>query len=256
MTTSPFLITLSPAKRFAFFNTDNVACQAPQFRDEAEYLVDKIKGLSLPELKRLISTSPQVADLNYQRYQNFLKNYLGELPCAFLFDGDAYQKLNFSDFSESEIQKANNSLLILSGLYGALRPLDSIQPYRLEMNTPTKKLLGYRLKDHWRSRLYPYFNDIIQENNKKFHLCLASQEYMQAIDFDKLSIPTIHFTFARARKDKYQVIGIYAKHARGMMTRYLLTNPIESLDHIKAFNEGYQFSERFSTDDNLVFIEN
>lgn len=220
------------------------------FVKEAEYLANKLKKFSAKKLKSMMSISDDLAQLNAERFAQW------SLPCTeknskqavYAFNGDVYQGLSAPSISEEDIEFAQDHLRILSGLYGILRPLDSIQPYRLEMGTswaitPKKN----NLYKYWKSTLTERLKADIAEVDAKFVLNLASQEYAKALDLKHIGIPAISPDFKEERGDKYQMISFFAKKARGMMAKYAIENRIQNPEELKGFDsEGYHFNESLS----------
>ncbi|MEC8881930.1 MAG: YaaA family protein [Pseudomonadota bacterium] len=256
MTHSNFIITMSPAKKFASsFDTPSIDMSQPHFLSLADELADKLRKLSKEDLQKTMSISDAIASLNHLRYQSYQDKFKHGDPCGLLFAGDAFKSLELASFSTEDLTRAQSSLFIISGLYGLLRPLDKIQPYRLEMGCKIKSFLGFSLPEYWQKTLTDHINTIANSEGKTHHLNLASQEYSQSIDQHRLSIPSINFVFATPNPNGYKIIGIKAKKARGAMIRFLLTKPAVSLNEIRSFAQGYTYSKSHSTDDTYVFLE-
>lgn len=252
------IILLSPAKKQDFESRDYpTRCTQPQFKSETTTLITAARKLSKAKLKDLMSLSDKLTELNYQRYKDFdTKNYNKEnaKPAVYALQGDAYQGLFVKDFNTIQLNLLQSQLVILSGLYGALRPMDLIQPYRLEMKIKLASGSCKDLYEFWRETLTKHLNQRIKKDNAPFILNLASNEYFKAINTKQLSAPIITAQFKQQRGDEYKMIGIYAKRARGLMTRYIAKNQASSIDDIKQFDtEGYQFNKTLSSDNTLVF---
>lgn len=253
---NPFIMTMSPAKRFHQEPSRPDSTSNAHFGGMADSLVAQLKHLSPGELKSMMSISNSLAELNVKRFQT----YQPQAPqvgasAAMLFAGDAYQSLDFHSLTDSEMAFAQSCLLLLSGLYGLLRPLDLIQPYRLEMGCNTKGSIDKTLYDVWREPLTAHLNQMINDYSFKYHLNLASTEYAKAIDVQRLTIPTIDIVFAIPHASSYKVVGIKAKRARGAMARHIILAKPESIEAIKAFNIGYRFNPELSTEHRFVFLE-
>ena len=198
----------------------------------------------------MMSISEDLAQLNAERFAKWSQPFTEEnsKQAVYSFNGDVYQGLEASLLSKKEIDYAQDHLRILSGLYGVLRPLDSIQPYRLEMGTsweitPKKNSL-YK---YWKSAVTERLKEDVEETGAKFILNLASQEYAKAVDFKAIDLPVISPDFKEERGDKFQMISFFAKKARGLMARYAIENRIEKPEELKAFDyEGYHFNESLS----------
>ncbi len=250
-------ILVSPAKSLnESSDLPNLEFTQPQFLDQSKILNTAIKEKSPAELSQLMSISEKLADLNWQRNQDWQLPFSTKnaRPAVFTFDGDVYSGLDAYSFPLEKTEKLQDSLRILSGLYGILKPLDLMQPYRLEMGTKfgangSKNLYGF-----WKETLTKHLNDEL--NDDELVVNLASTEYSKAVDLKKLNSTVITPVFKDWKNDKLKVISFYAKKARGLMSRYLIENNIESLEGIKAFNvEEYRFSEEYTVKENEpVFV--
>lgn len=249
------LILLSPAKTL---NENKIAKVnwnfKPYFQHEVEELVKILKKKTINELQKLMDVSPKIAELNFHRYQNFSSefNYQNSKPAIFCFSGDVYQEMEVGNYKENDLEFAQNHLLILSGLYGVLRPLDLMQPYRLEMSTALHNKGGKNLYDFWGVKITNYIN---YRDNGDVVINLASQEYFEVINKNLLRDRLINVILKNKKDGKLRVIGILAKRARGMMANYIIKNKISNPQQLKNFSEaGYEFSEKFSTENDYVFI--
>ena len=252
----PFLITLSPAKKFHPIDmADRTTATTPLFIEMADALADNLKRMSISDLQKIMDISTSIAELNHQRYQTYHPHQVSQgYPAALLFAGDAYKTLDYSTLTPIQRCTSQDCLFILSGLYGLLRPLDMIQPYRLEMGSRVKPFLGHDLYAYWRNTLTSWLNKYIEKHAFQTHIDLASVEYGKVLDYDHLSIPTTRIVFADQHGSKYRIVGIKAKRARGLMARFVITNSCQSLDDIRQFNHGYCYSEEHSSDEQLVFL--
>lgn len=251
MTHIPFFITLSPAKKFATqqpsFALSTDALTAPVFLDEADALADRMRSLSPQQLINIMKISPDLAALNYHRYQAYRPQYTqSECIALFSFAGDAYKSLEAPSLPQEAILLAQQHLGILSGLYGLLRPLDSIQMYRLEMGR--KPFPPATLYQYWRSKLSSHLANYIEIKKLHYHLNLASQEYAEAIDQSSLPVPTISPNFLVAKDGQSpKVVGIMAKRARGAFVRYVLTHKPQDINSLNAFAwEGFSYQPDLS----------
>jgi len=198
----------------------------------------------------MMSISDDLAQLNAERYAQWSLPFTNDnsKQAVYSFNGDVYQGLEADSLAEADIKYAQDHLRILSGLYGILRPLDSIQPYRLEMGTswaitPKKNSL-YK---YWKPALTEKLKADIEEVSAEFILNLASQEYAKAVDFKKMNIPVISPDFKEERGDKFQMISFFAKKARGLMAKYAIENRVTKPEELKGFDlEGYHFNELLS----------
>ncbi len=250
-------IVISPAKSLDF--ESNLPLQnfsIPVFLSEAEILNNKMASKSKKEIKNLMNISDKLADLNYQRYQDFSVPFTKEnaRPAVYSFSGDVYIGLDAYSLEESKIQKMQDTLRILSGMYGILKPLDLIQPYRLEMGTKLKINNKKNLYEFWGNTITEFLNNEMEDN--EIFVNLASQEYFKVVNPAKLKVPVISPVFKDYKNGKLKIISFFAKKARGSMVRYILDNQINTLEDLKGFNvDGYGFSEEFSIKENEpVFI--
>lgn len=238
-------IVISPAKSLDLkTKLPSTRATQPQFLEEAEIVNNKLERKSKKELSDLMSISDKLAELNYQRYKEFTTPFTKEnaRPAIYTFAGDVYSGFDAYSLPIEKLDFLQDSLRILSGMYGILRPLDLMQPYRLEMGT---KLSVDRKKDlyaYWKDTLTKTLNDELKKD--ELFLNLASVEYFKAIDSKELKVPIISPVFKDLTKGKLKIVAFYAKKARGSMTRFAIDNNIKSLDDVKAFDyEGYRYSE-------------
>jgi cytoplasmic iron level regulating protein YaaA (DUF328/UPF0246 family) len=193
--------------------------------------------------------------LNYERFQAFDPRGEDGLQAALAFNGDVYSGLKARELDKSALNWAQDHLRILSGLYGVLRPLDVIQPYRLEMGIRLKTRRGENLYDFWGARIAEQLNIAAEGHADPTLINLASQEYFAAVRRDALRIPVITCQFKELRDGEAKIVSFFAKRARGMMARYIIERRLEGPDGIKAFNaEGYGFDARRSNDREWVFV--
>jgi len=238
-------ILLSPAKSLNLEDEyPEVEVSAPRFMDKTEKVFNKLKKMSPKKLGELMSISQNLSELNYSRYQDFEIDHTSEnsRPAIYTFDGDVYDGLNAYELKPDNIQRLQNSLRILSGLYGMLKPMDLIQPYRLEMGTTLKIGRSNNLYEFWKKDLTKTLNDELTDG--ELLIDLASKEYSKAIDLKKLKAKVVEPVFKDYSNGKLRVISFYAKKARGTMTRYLSHFENLQYEDILKFNEdGYAFSK-------------
>jgi len=250
------IILLSPAKRLDFKGkVPDVKLTRPAFKEKAAELAGIMKKKSPGELMDLQGISRGLAELNYGRFQEWKPSgENGEShPAVFAFRGDAYQGLSAEDFSADDLEYAQGHLRILSGLYGMLRPLDLIMPYRLEMGTSLQGKGFTDLYDYWKDNLTEALAALLKEEGSGILVNLASDEYFNAIDTKKLDVKVIKPVFKEFRNGKYMFLSYYGKRARGMMTSYLVRDRVENLEGLKGFREEkYLFDENLS--DSGVFV--
>ncbi len=250
------LAIISPAKTLDFKTSAKTTLYSqPEFQDEAKQINSQLKKLKAADLMELQGISQKLAELNVDR------NLLWSLPFSqenakqaiLAFNGDVYDGLNAPDFSDKEFNIAQDKLRILSGLYGILKPLDLMQPYRLEMGTKLTFGKYSNLYDFWQKKIT---KGIQNELNKSDGILinLASQEYFKAIDTKKLKAEIITPSFKDNKNGKYKMISFYAKKARGLMCRFMIQNNISNPEDLKAFDlEGYYFNNELSKGNNWVF---
>jgi len=252
------LIVLSPAKSLDLdtpVKTRNFS--QPEFLADAKRLVKTLKGLNPEELSDLMHMSSKLGALNYERYANWRPPFTRDnaRPAIFTFMGDVYQGLEANTFSSADLNFAQQHLRILSGLYGVLKPLDLMQPYRLEMGTRIATDRGNDLYAYWSDKLTKSLNRDLADNRNKMIVNLASNEYFNAIQDQKLDGEVITPAFKDFSNGKYRFLSFYAKQARGMMAAYIIKNRISSAAKLKDFDTaGYRYSEQDSSDTRPVFL--
>ncbi len=249
-------LVLSPAKSLNFESPlPNTLQTEAQFLEQAERLNKLLKTKSAKNLSKLMSISDALGQLNYERNQSWALPFTNAnaRPAGYAFNGDVYKGLDAYTIPEDKLETFQNTVRILSGLYGLLKPTDLIQPYRLEMGTKLKVGTKKNLYEFWKS-------DITQELNKQLEddevfLNLASNEYFKAVDTKTLKVPVVTANFKEFKNGQYKIISFYAKAARGMMARYVVDTNAKTLSDLKGFNyEGYSFNESMSKNNELIFI--
>ncbi len=248
-------ILISPAKSINFdakINYDKYS--NPKLLDKSQELVKELKKLSTDDLSKLMGISDNLSKLNYDRFQSFSTpfNQENSKPAIFIFNGDVYEPIETESYSKEEFKFMQDNLRILSGLYGILKPLDLIQPYRLEMSTKLKNKLCDNLYEFWDDSLAQYLNN--DSKDQEVILNLASNEYFKAIKTKALKNKVVKADFKEVKSGKLKTIGIMAKKARGEMVNYIIKNQITNIQDIKKFNkDGYKFDPKLSTMDNFIF---
>jgi len=251
------LAVISPAKSL----NDQVyypklICTQPVFLEEAQQLVSKLAEVSSAKLAEMMDLSTALADLNKKRYQEWHLPFTHKNahPAILMFKGEVYRGLKAEELSSNQLDFAQNHLRIISGLYGILKPLDLVMPYRLMMGTPfTPDTKNKNLYSFWKEKITSQLNSEI--DSKGVLVNLASEEYFKSIEIKSLNCKVIHCEFKERKGDKISIIGTYAKLARGMMARYIIENKIIKISDIKAFDaQGYLYRSELSTDDKLVFL--
>ncbi|MBT5416775.1 MAG: peroxide stress protein YaaA [Cryomorphaceae bacterium] len=241
-------IFISPAKSLDFENKVETSFNTvPLFNDKAIQVNNSIKDLSAPDLSRLMTISPKLSDLNWLRNQDFQKNNSKEKQAIFAFNGDVYDGIDANTISTSNHEKLQSTLRILSGLYGILKPFDKIKPYRLEMGTKISIDGSKNLYDFWKKNVTDSILKEIKE--EEIIINLASNEYFSVIDSSLIDNKIITPQFKDFKNGKLKIISFYAKKARGLMTRFLIDNDIQSSSDIENFNSsGYTFSQSETAD--------
>ncbi len=251
------LTLLSPAKKLnmAPVNT-GVPITQPRLKDDTYELATVAKKQTAKNLKRLMHISDKLATMNFERFQAFnLDNKSNSAkPAGLAFDGDVYWGLEADSLSEDTLSYAQDHLRILSGLYGVLRPMDAIQPYRLEMGTKMKNGRGKSLYDFWGGHISDQLNLDLADHADSTVVNLASNEYFKSVDTKELGRTVIGAKFLNVKDGKARSLMYYAKHARGTMARWIMENRVDRADGLKDFNaDGYSLDAGASTDNELVF---
>ncbi len=251
------LALIAPAKKLDFETEPHSAEHTlPEFLDQSDILVDHARRLSRGDLQRTMKLSDKLADLNYRRFQAFETPFTlaNAKQAALVFNGDTYVGLDAGTLDDADMAFAQDHLRILSGLYGLLRPLDLIQPYRLEMGSRFNPPRGGDLYGFWDGRLTAAVNDAIAGQPDASVINLASKEYFKAVHEADLKGPVITPVFKEVKSGVAKVLGMFAKRARGAMARYLVKNRLESPEGLKSFTDGgYRYQPDLSDETNWVF---
>ncbi len=251
------LLLLSPAKK-QLAETPAISCRMtqPRLKDNTALLVNYLKKLDAKTLSNELGISDKLAQLNHQRYQQFDVNHYRQTnatPALWTFQGDVYRQLDAATLNSSAITYAQKHLRLLSALYGLLRPLDLIQPYRLEMSCKLSNKKFNTLYHFWQEKITALLNR--DSDNKTTLINLASSEYSSAINQETLQAPIITIGFRQQRQGQIKNIGLKAKRARGQMARFIIERQLQKVDAIKRFTcEGYQFTDSLSNEQNWVFV--
>jgi len=251
------LTLLSPAKSLDFSAPPKgPRATRPRLEEDAAVLLERCKQLDAGDLRRLMKLSQKLGELNYQRFQEMTVPSIDEnaKPCVLAFTGDVYRGLSASTLSAADLEWAQDRLRILSGLYGVLRPLDLIQPYRLEMGTRLETTRGRNLYEFWGGRLADVLNAEHEARPVNAVLNLASNEYFKAVGADRLEPRVVTAEFKELRDGQWKTIGFYAKKARGLLARFIVERRIDDPEGLKDFaEERYSFRPDLSADDRLFF---
>lgn len=248
------IVILSPSKTQDFEHPNRADIQTqPEFMLDTKELLEAIQQKEIEELQEIMQISERLAFLNYNRFQDiqFPFNPKYDRQAIIAFRGDVYEGLDADTLTDEELYFAQASIRIISGFYGILRPLDLIQPYRLEMKTPLSTARGKNLYEFWGKFLTDYFNT--RYPNETI-INLASQEYAKAIVNRHFKLKIVTPIFKEEKNGKLKTVAIYAKRARGKMARYIIQNKIKQPSRIKLFEEeGYTFNEELSSDREWIF---
>lgn len=248
-------ILVSPAKKLDFETEVQVPTTTlPSFEKKTIQLAKVMKQYNPSDLSKMMKLSQSLADLNYKRFQGFKTDFKTSLakPAVFAFNGDTYTGLDIKSFNKTELKEAQKCLRILSGLYGILRPLDLIQPYRLEMGTKLKFDKYKNLYEFWKNDITDQLNQEIKTN--EIIVNCASQEYFGAVDEKELKGQLITPVFKENKNGELKIISFNAKKARGKMAAFLIKKKAKTIEDIKKFNlDGYKFAAKLSDTDQLVF---
>lgn len=253
-------VLLSPAKSLDY--SRKIECtdfSVPSYLKESEILAKKMSKNSVNKIAKMMTLSRDLAELNHNRYQNYespKESSDSNRQCVFAFSGEVYKGFDAWSLSESQIRLAQEKIRILSGLYGILKPLDLIYPYRLEMGTKwdiTPKIKN--LYSFWGSKLIDFLNAEMKINGESEIINLASNEYFKAIDLKSNENKIITPVFKDFKNGEYKVVMMYAKHARGAMARHIITNEIRTSEELKLYSiDGYQFDANQSNESEFVFV--
>lgn len=251
------LTLLSPAKKLNLEQGANlIEPSVPFLHSDTQKLARTAKKQTADDLQKLMKLSDNLAALNAERFKAFRLNGRSNSakPAAFTFDGNVYEGFDAPSLSKTDLTYAQEHLRILSGLYGSLRPMDNIQPYRLEMGTRLKTERGTNLYQFWGTKIADSLTADTQSHKDKTILNLASNEYFKAVDKKALTSPIIEAKFLNVKDGNARNLMYYAKYARGLMARWVMQNQIEASDDLRAFNlDGYKINKRESSETQLVF---
>ena len=250
------LLLLSPAKTLDYDSPLATSQSSqPEFVDQAKGLIKQLKTFAPQDIAELMKLSDKLSALNLARYQSWTPQHTDEnaRPAVLAFKGDVYTGLQAETFNEAQFAFAQKHLRILSGLYGVLKPLDLMQPYRLEMGTKLQNPAGNTLYAYWGDQITERLNEELEGEDDAI-INLASNEYFKSVKPKALNARLITPVFKDLKNGQYKIISFYAKKARGLMARYIIENAIEAPEKIKAFDsEGYAFNAGLSEGDTWVF---
>jgi cytoplasmic iron level regulating protein YaaA (DUF328/UPF0246 family) len=252
------LTLLSPAKSLDYESSLlTQRSTQPRLKADTSALIDQLKGFSSNEIGALMHVSEKLASLNFERFQGFESSFTkkNSRPAILAFVGDVYQGMKLADWSADDFAAAQDNLRILSGLYGVLRPLDLMQPYRLEMGTALQNARGKNLYQFWGDRITELLNADLKKTKSDVVVNLASNEYFSAVNPSKLNGTLVSPVFKDEKNGTYKVISFYAKKARGMMADYIVKNAPKEASDLQQFTmNGYAYDPESSTDPKPVFL--
>lgn len=248
-------VVVSPAKKLDFeTEVSSIDQTKPQLLKKTNFLAKELKNLSANEIGKMMKLSTALSDLNYERFQSFknIYNPSTSKPAVFAFNGDTYTGLDIHSLNKAELKVAQKKLRILSGLYGILKPMDLIQPYRLEMGTKFKFDKYKNLYDFWDHDVTNLLNE--EMDQEEVLVNCASNEYFKVVKTPSLKAKVITPVFKELRNGEYKIISFSAKKARGMMARYIIQNKIDKVKDLENFDlDNYKFDKSQSTETELVF---
>lgn len=253
------LILVSPAKTLDYESDIRIDdFSIASHLSDSEILIKELQKKNPDDLSSLMGLSEKLSILNFERYMNWKKPTKpsdNTRQAIFAFKGDVYQGLDVNSLSKAEINYAQKNLCILSGLYGLLKPLDLMYPYRLEMGTKMKNKHGDNLYKFWGSKINKRINDLSKENKSKAIVNLASVEYFSVLKKDQINLPVINPVFKDYKNGNYKIISFFAKKARGTMARFIIQNRIKKSEDLIGFDlDGYRYSKKESKENSPVFL--
>lgn len=252
------LIVISPAKKLDY-KTDSITQlnTMPHLLEHSKILIDELRKCSIEDLTKLMNISYGLAEINLKRFAEWkVPHSKKDAKQAILaFNGDVYAGINAKEFDDKDFEIAQNTIRIISGLYGLLRPLDLILPYRLSMGTKLTNERGRNLYEFWGEIVTDELNIALAETKNEILLNLASNEYSKAIKRDNIDAKVVDVVFKENKNGVYRVVSFYAKKARGLMSRFVIKNNIKTVEELKSFNlEGYSFDVAQSEESKLIFV--
>lgn len=248
------IAVISPSKTQDFTGDNHPLATLPSQLSHSWTLIQQLRELSATDLQQLMKISPKLAQLNWQRFQDFTPKFTADnaKPALLAFKGDVYTGIDSANYTDEDFAFAQQQLCILSGLYGALRPLDLIQPYRLEMGTCFVNHAGKNLYQFWDKQVTEQLNQ--DENLQAVLINLASAEYFKVIQAKHLNATIYNIIFKENKSGVFKVIGIHAKRARGLMVDYMIKNRLTDEQQLKNFTANdYRFNPELSTQHDWVF---
>jgi len=251
------LIVVSPAKTLDYTTPPKIKkFTLPDYLDDSAELIHRMRELSSLDISELMKVSTKIADLNFDRFEAWNKKFTEKnaKQAVLAFKGDVYTGLDAESFTAKDFNFAQKHFRMLSGLYGLLRPLDLMQAYRLEMGTRLSNERGKNLYEFWGDIVTEGLNAQLKEVKSKYLINLASNEYFKVVKPKVLNGEIITPAFKELKNGEYKMIGVYAKKARGLLSRYIIQNQLSDIEDIKSFDlQGYKFNKKVSKGNNWVF---
>lgn len=251
------LIVVSPAKTLDYDTPPKTKTfTIPDYLDDSAELIHRMREFSALDISDLMKVSSKIAELNFDRFEAWNKKFTEKnaKQAVLAFKGDVYTGLDADSFSAKDFKFAQTHFRMLSGLYGLLRPLDLMLPYRLEMGTRLSNERGKNLYEFWGSKVTNALNEQLKNTKSKHLINLASNEYFKVVKPKELNGEIITPAFKEFKNGDYKMIGIYAKKARGLMSRYIIQNQLKDIEDIKSFDmAGYHYNKSLSNGNNWVF---
>ncbi|MCW8934512.1 MAG: peroxide stress protein YaaA [Gammaproteobacteria bacterium] len=251
------LIVVSPAKTLDYTTPPKIKkFTIPDYLNDSAELIHRMRELSSLDISELMKVSTKIADLNFDRFEAWNKKFTEKnaKQAVLAFKGDVYTGLDAESFTEKDFAFAQKHFRMLSGLYGLLRPLDLMQAYRLEMGTRLSNERGKNLYEFWGDTVTEGLNAQLKEIKSKYLINLASNEYFKVVKPKVLKGEIITPAFKELKNGEYKMIGVYAKKARGLLSRYIIQNQLSDIEDIKSFDlQGYKFNKKVSKGNNWVF---
>ena len=247
------LVVVSPAKKLNMNLVQGLNVTEPYFRENVDELLNVVRNLSVKELENLMNISTNLAELNKERFKEFGNQQ--KKAAAFAFAGDTYKGLSIEKLEKDDLDFAQKHMRILSGLYGLLRPLDEIEPYRLEMGSKLKGKHGSSLYEYWGNKISENLNQQAKKIGSKILVNCASNEYFNAVNINILTLKVITPIFMENKNGDAKIVSFYAKNARGSMARFIIQNRVNNEEDLKKFDlDGYNYNADKSSEGKLVFI--
>ncbi len=249
------MIIISPAKNLNLEKEKSIYLETlPVFSTDSKKIANKLKFLDVQNIKSIMNISSTLATINYERFKAINSKSNFKKAASFLFSGDTFNGLSVRTMKKNDLSYAQKNLRILSGLYGILKPLDLIEPYRLEMGTKTNNIIGKDLYSFWKNKITNHLNSEIRKNKSSFLFNLASKEYFSVINPDKLDCKVISFDFKKFKNNELSGIGMMIKKLRGAMAHYIIINKVIDIKNLKKFNAfSFKFLRYDSDNNKLLF---